>query len=131
MLARQKLTHHLTDDGRPAKTAAREDFESKISRGTAHDVHADIMDQRSGAILRRAGDRDLELARKVREFGMERRPLPNDLAPGPRVLELIRRNSRQMIRGGVADAVAAGLNGVHLDGPELGQNAGTSLKLGP
>src|ERR1700730_11423306 len=105
MLARQKLTHHLTDDGRPAKTAAREDFESKVSRGTAHDVHANIMDQRSGAVLRSSRYRDLELARKVRELGMECGPLPDDLAPGPRVLELIRGNPRQMIRGDVADAV--------------------------
>src|ERR1700722_13407714 len=131
MLARQKFAHHLTDDGRPAKTAARKDFESKFSRGTAHDVYPDIMDQRSGAILGRSRYRNLEFARKVGELGMERRPLPDDLAPGPRILEFIRGNSRKMIRGGIADAVAAGLNGVHLDGREFSQYVGHLLELRP
>ena len=32
MFARQELTHHLTDDGRPAKAAAREErLEIKIA----------------------------------------------------------------------------------------------------
>src|SRR5258708_35517189 len=115
MLARQELTHHLTDDRRPAKTAACEDFESKLSQRTAHDVHADIMDQRSGAILRRSRYGNLELARKVCEFGMERRPLPDDFAPGPRILEFIRGNSRKMIEDGIAIEVAADLTGVHCD----------------
>ncbi len=36
-----------------------------------------------------------------------------------------------MIRGGVADAVAAGLNGMHLDGRKLGQDVGHFRELRP
>ena len=62
---------------------------------------------------------------------MKRRPLPDDLAPGPRILELVRRNAGQGIRGDVADAIAARLDGVHLDGREIGQDVGHVLDPRP
>ncbi len=90
VLARQEVAHHLADDGRAAEAAAGENLEAQLAVGSAHDVHADVMHQRGGAILRRAGDRDLELARQIGEFRMEGRPLADELAPGPRILQLIR-----------------------------------------
>ena len=97
----------------------------------AHDVHADVVHQRCGAIVGRPGHGNLELARQVAEFGMKRRPLPDDLAPGARILDFVRRDARKVIRGDVADAVAAGLDGVHLDRRELGQNVRHVLELRP
>src|SRR3984957_12309986 len=62
---------------------------------------------------------------------MKGRPLADDLAPGPGILELVLGDARQMIGGGVADAVAARLNGVHLHSGEFGENLGNLLELGP
>jgi hypothetical protein len=42
-----------------------------------------------GAVVRGAGDRDLELARQEREFRMQRRPLPQDFGPDARILDLV------------------------------------------
>ena len=49
---------------------------------------------------------------------MERRPLTHDLGPDPRILDLVGGGARKMIGRNVADAVAAGLQRVHVD---LGQ----------
>ena len=60
-----------------------------------------------GAVVLGAGHRDLELARQEREFRMERRPLPDDLAPGARIFDFVRGRAGEMIGGDVADAIAA------------------------
>jgi hypothetical protein len=83
-----------------------------------HDADADVVDRDRGAIVLRAGDGDLELARQERELGVERRPLAQDLAVRARVDDLVARDAGEGIGGDVADAVAARLDGVHLD---LGQ----------
>jgi hypothetical protein len=71
-----------------------------------------------GAVVRRTIDRDLEFARQERELGMQRRPLANDFRPWPRVFDLVRGDAGELVGGGIADAIAAGLDGVH---PGLGQ----------
>ena len=43
------------------------------------------------------------------------RPLPQQLRRRPRILDLVGRGAGEMVRGDVADAVAAGLDRVHLD----------------
>ena len=40
---------------------------------------ADVVDEQCGAVVRGAGERDLELPRQEREFGMHCRPLANEL----------------------------------------------------
>ena len=47
------------------------------------------MDQHGRAVVGRARDRDLELARQKAELGMQGRPLPNELAVDPRILDLV------------------------------------------
>ena len=84
-----------------------------------------------GAIMRAAVDRDLELARQEREFGMLRRPLPQDLAIGARIRDLVGGDAGEMIGRDVADAIARGLDRVHLDAGEFGQNVGRVLQRGP
>jgi len=73
---------------------------------------------RGGAVLGRAEDGDLELARQEGELGVQRAPLAQDLGVGPRVDVLVGRDAGQRVGGDVADAVAAGLDAVHVD---LGQ----------
>ena len=62
---------------------------------------------------------------------MERRPLPHELGTRPRIDDLVARDAGEVVGGDVADAVAAGLDGVHLDRRELGQDVRHLLELRP
>ncbi len=94
-------------------------------------VQPDVVHFGGRAVGRRAGDRDLELARQVGELRMQRRPLADDLAVRARIVDLIGGDAGHVIGGDVADAVAAGLDGVHLYGGELGQDVGHVGQLRP
>ncbi len=63
----------------------------------------------------RAGDGDLELARQEGELGVQRGPLAQDFGVGAGSTDLIDGNPGQRVGGGVADAVAAGLDAVQVD----------------
>ncbi|MNI47094.1 hypothetical protein D3C73_1015930 [compost metagenome] len=89
------------------------------------------MHAHGGAVLHGAADGDLELARQEGEFGMQRGPLADDFAPDQRIDQLIGRDAGEVVGGGVADAVAAGLNGVHLDGGEFRQDVRHVFQAGP
>src|SRR5262249_49768783 len=91
----------------------------------------DIVHLHRRPVMRRAGDGDLELARQEGEFRMEGRPLPDDLAPDPRILDLVGRDAREMIGGYVADAVPAGLDAMHLDLGQLRQDVRRVLEPDP
>ena len=62
---------------------------------------------------------------------MQGRPLPQQLGPGPRVGDLVGGDAGIVVAGDVADAVARGLDGVHLDLGQLAQDVGHVLQLGP
>lgn len=53
---------------------------------------------------------------------MQRRPLADDLRPDPRVVDLIGGRAGVLIGGDIADAVAAGLDGVHLHRGQISEN---------
>ncbi|MNZ67303.1 hypothetical protein D3C78_855470 [compost metagenome] len=53
---------------------------------------------------------------------MEGRPLADDLAPRTRVDDFVTGDAGELVGSGVADAVAAGLDRVHLHGGQLGEN---------
>ncbi len=131
MLPRQKLAHHLADDGRSAETAPGQNFKAQVAAGAAHDMNTDIVDLRGRPILRGAGHRNLEFARQVREFGVEGGPLTDKLAPGPRILQLVWRHAREVVGGRIADAITARLNGMHLHVGKFRQNIGDLLELRP
>ncbi|MCY1511557.1 hypothetical protein D9M68_459850 [compost metagenome] len=80
------------------------------------------MDFDGGAVAHGAVHGDLELARQVGEFRVEGGPLADDLAPGARVDDFVTGDAGELVGGGVADAVAAGLDGVHLHGGQLGED---------
>ena len=80
------------------------------------------MDLNRGAITRGPAHGNLELARQIGEFRMKGGPAPHQFTPGARVFHLIRRNAGELVRGDVADAVAAGLDRVHIDFGQLGQD---------
>ena len=74
---------------------------------------------------------DLELSGQPVELGMLGRPLPNDLAVGAGIDAFVVRDARELVRGNVANAAAAGLYGVHLDLRQVGQNVGHVGEFGP
>ncbi len=79
----------------------------------------------------RGDDGDLELARQVAELRHEVRHLADQFGPGARVHDLVRRSAGILVGRNVADALAAGLDGTHLDRGELGQQVGRLLQLDP
>ena len=83
------------------------------------------------AILLGCDHRDLELARQEREFGMEARPLPQQLGIGARIDKFVGRRSGILVARYIADAIAARLDRMHLDGGEIGENVGRVLELDP
>src|SRR5690606_19985880 len=75
--------------------------------------------------------RNLELAWQMGKFRVESGPLPDDFAPGPTVFDLERRNPGELVGGGVAYAVAAGLDCVHFHFGKFGQYVRHLCQLRP
>src|SRR5690606_26795937 len=119
------------DHGCAAQAATDQHLEAQLPGFIAHGVQADVVHADSGAIFFGAVDGNLELARQEGEFRVERRPLPDDFAPGARIDQLIRSHTGELVGGGVADTVAAGLDGVHLDRCQLLQDIRHVFQVGP
>ena len=62
---------------------------------------------------------------------MQGRPLPNNLAVGTAIFDLIGRDSSELIRSGIANAVAAGLYCVHLNFSKMGKKVWNILEGRP
>ena len=131
MLLGEKGADLLSDIGRAAHAAADEHAKAVLPVRPAHDLEADVVEGDGRAILGGTRDRDLELARQPAELRVQRRPLAQDLAPRPRVLELVIGGAGKRIGGDVAHAIAARLDAVHLDLGECGENVGNIDKLHP
>ncbi len=131
ILQRQELTQHRADDRRATEAATDEHRESDAAVRIALHVQADVVDFGSGTIVRRTGHGDLEFARQVRELGVQRGPLTQDLAVRTRIVQLIRRDAGEVIGGDVADAIAARLDRMHLHAGEVLEDIGHVLQLGP
>ena len=127
----QKLADAVRDQRRAALAAADIDGEADLTRLVAHHLVADVVHLDRGAVGRRAGHRDLELARQEREFRMQRRPLPNDLGIGAWILDLVGGGAGELVGRGVADAISRGLDAVHLNRGEIRQDRRDVLQRGP
>ena len=95
-------------------------LEADLARAVAMQAQADVVHLDGGAVVRRGGDGDLELARQEREFRMQRRMLAHDLRPDARVLDLVGRDAGPLVGGDVAHAIAAGLHAVQAGAGEIG-----------
>src|SRR3546814_10828382 len=111
MLLGQEVADRGADHRRAAEAAADDHLEADLARLVAVDLQADVVEAHGGAIVRRAGHGDLELAWQERELRMEARPLPDDLTVDARILDFVAGGTGEMIGRHVADAVAAGLAG--------------------
>ena len=119
--ARQEIPDLLGEKRRTALAAADPDGETELALCVLLEVQADIVGLDRRAVAFRAGQRDLELARQIGEFRMHRRPLPEDLGIGARIGHLVGGGACEMVGADVADAVAAGLQRMHLDRGEIGE----------
>jgi hypothetical protein len=95
------------------------------------EVQADVVEPGDGAVFAGAGNGDLELARQEGEFRVEGRPLAQDFGQRARVDDLVGGDAGELVGGDVAHAVAGGLDGVHLDFGQFGQDVGHVLDLRP
>ena len=122
--------HQRRNMRRAPLPAADMHFEAHLSVLPA-DMQPHIVDADRGPVMLGRRHRNLELARQESEFRMERRPLPDDLAPCARIEYLVLRGAGKMIRGCIADTVAGGLDGMHLNFGELLQNVRYVLQRHP
>src|SRR5690606_9573700 len=112
----------LANHRRATETATGVDIKRHLV-AAADDLDADVMGTDQGGVLvRHRIDGDLELARQVCEFRVEGRPLADQFAPGAWILDLFRVGAGVFVGGGVAHAVAAGLDGVHLNAGQFGKD---------
>ena len=118
----QEVADLVAQARRAALAAPDPDFKPGLAGLILHQLQADIMDAQAGAVFGRAIDGDLELARQEGEFRVEGRPLADDLRPGTAILQLVRGGTGERVGGDIADAIARGLDGVHLDRGQLVQN---------
>jgi hypothetical protein len=87
-------------------------------------VQADIVGLDGGAVVLGARDAHLELARQPVELRVQRRPLADDLRVGARIGHLVRGGPGEVVGGDIANAVARGLDGVHLHLGQLAEDVG-------
>ena len=111
---RQELADRRRDVRHPPQAAPDHHLEAQRAVAGALQVQADVVGLGRRAVLRRRGHRDLELARQPAELRMHRRPLADRLGPRPRVIDFLGRRAGIGVGRDVADAVAAGLDGVHV-----------------
>jgi hypothetical protein len=103
---RQEIAHLAANERRAAEPAADIDGEAELARVVAHDLQADVVRLDDGAVVRRAVDGDLELARQERELGVQRRPLPQDFGERARIGEFVGGDAGVVVGGDVANAVS-------------------------
>ena len=127
----QEVADDLADHRRPPEPAADHHPIADLAGLVADDAEADIVDADRRPVLGRAGHRDLELARQPAELGVQARPLADQLGGRARVLDLVGGDAGEMVGGDVADAIARGLDAVHLDVGEQIENVGDVLQPRP
>ena len=115
ILLGQEVADLLRDHGRAALAAADIDGKAELALFALLQMQPNVVGLDRRAIVIGTGDRDLELARQEREFRMNRRPLAQDFRVGSRIGDLVGSGTREVVGRDVADAVAGGLDGVHLD----------------
>src|SRR5262249_37642551 len=107
------------------------DDEARFAGVIFDDLEPNVVGLYGGSVVRRAGYRDLELPRQIREFRVEGRPLPDDLAPDAGIFDFIGSGPRKLVGRGVADAISRSLDRVHLHFGQFAEDRGHVLQRGP
>src|SRR5262249_15221912 len=128
---RQELANDLADRRRAAQAATDQHLKADVALPVAPQVQTDVVHFRGRPISGGSGHGNLELAGQIGELGMQRGPLANDFTVGTRIVDLVLGYAGEVVRGDVPDAVAAGLDGMHLYRGKLGENVRHVLELRP
>ena len=131
LIERQEFTDHRPDHRGAAHAAARIELRSQFPGGVLHQLDADIVQPHRRAVSLAGDYRDLELARQGQELGVEAGPLAQQLRIRAGVHHFVGRGSGILVGTDVADAVAAGLDRVHLHRGEIGQDVRRIFQLDP
>ena len=97
VLGRNAIANKVPDDGCAPLSTPHPDVEDIAPVVAATDGDPDVMHLQRRAILRRGGDRDLELAGQVGKLRVECRPLTDDLGPDARVFDLVGGSTREVV----------------------------------
>src|SRR6266849_3643211 len=127
----QKFADDESDRRSAAQASSNQHAEPHLALLVLEGVQSDVVHGDRRTVRSCAVYREFELARKVGELGMERRPLADDLAPDEGIDDLVLRDAREMIGGDIAEGIARGLDRVHLHGGELGEDVGRLRKFRP
>src|SRR5690606_39558810 len=106
-------------------------FETDLAGLVPDDADREVVPAQRGAVGRAGDHGDLELARQVAEFRHERGHLPDHLRPRAGVHDLVVRGTGILVGRDVADRLPAGLDRVHLDFGQLGEDVGRFFELDP
>jgi hypothetical protein len=87
--------------------------------------------QRTGSVFDGTVDGDLEFARQVSKFRMERRPLPDQLGVGTWIDQFVKRDAGELVGGRVANTISGRLDRVHFHAGQIGQNVGHRFEFRP
>ena len=131
VLPRQELADHHAVDRGAAHAATHQHLEANLACIVLDDLQAHVVPANGGAVLKGPRDGDFELARQVRKLGVQRAPLANQLGVGPWIDHFVHRHTGQLVGGGVADAVAAGLDAVHVHGGQQVHHIGRLVERDP
>ena len=131
LLPRQELPHQGANDGGSAHATADPNLEANFARNIFDKLQADIVPTNGGAVFFGACDGNFEFAGQECKLRVQGAPLAQYFCVGPRVDHLVYGHTRQFVGGDVANAVAAGLNAVHVDGGQQVHHVGRLAQWNP
>ena len=131
MVPGQELTHQRGHHGGAAHAAAHKYLEANLTSFVFDQLQAHVVPAAGGAVFLGTHNRNLEFARQEGELRVQRGPLAQDFCVGAGVYHLVHGNTRQRIGGGVANAVAAGLNAVQVGGGQQVHHIGSFAQWNP
>ena len=131
LVPRQEFAHHRGDDRRAAHATTGQHAKAQFAVGGLDQVQADVVPPGDGTVVSGTADGDFELARQEGEFGVQRAPLAQDFAERARIGHFVHGNAGTLVGADVADAVAAGLDAVHVDAGEQVHHVGAVVQADP
>ena len=131
MLFVQPFTDDRANCGCASQTATDKNFKTDFAVVIGYQLDPDIVIVDGGTVLSGAAHRDFKFSWQEGKFGMQSRPLSNDFTIGAGILQFIRGDPCELVSGGIANTVAAGLNGMHLHRRQLGKDVGNFLQQRP
>ena len=131
VLSRDEVADFRSDHRGAAHAAADEEFRAQFARVIVDQLDTDIV-QAHGCPVGVAGDHsEFEFPGEIGKFRVKAGPLPQQFCPRTRIGDFVGGSAGELVGGNVADAIAAGLDRVHLDRGQVGENIGGIGQLDP